>query len=118
MFYKSYVLILGMFHEHSRPDRTDYVEIMWEELKQVEREDNILLLEKNYKICNNCIALGEYDFSSIMHYPSIRGSKNRTVIKPRPDVCLDEEFCQMGQRKGLSMGDVEKIQEMYDCGAF
>jgi len=50
-----------------------------------------------------------------MHYPDVRGSKNRTIIKPKPGFCENSELCKMGQRQGLSPLDVEDIQKFYDC---
>ena len=73
-------------------------------------------LEKNYKKCSTCTTYGDYDFGSIMHYPSVLGLKNRTVIRPKPGLYSGDEINLMGQRSSLSLLDVEDIQNFYDCG--
>ena len=102
-------------HEHSRPDRDDYVSILWDELKAAEREDFLFRVERNYEICSSCTTFGQYDLNSIMHYPSAFGSKNRTVIEPKDGACPNGEECIMGQRMGLSKLDVQDIQRFYQC---
>ena len=108
----------GFYHEHSRPDRDNFIDIDYDELTAVAQEDFLFRLEKDYKKCETCSSLGPYDFNSIMHYPDVRGSKNRTIIKPKPGLCENSELCNMGQRQGLSPLDVEDIQKFYDCGKF
>ena len=51
-----------------------------------------------------------------MHYPSVLGMKNRTVIEPKPELFTEEEINSMGQRNGLSFLDVQDIQRYYECG--
>lgn len=62
---------LGLMHEHQRPDRDDYVLIVW---------DNILSgKEYNFEIVDNPIFIEEdydYDFQSIMHYDPVSFSIN------------------------------------------
>ena len=108
----------GFYHEHSRPDRDNFIDIDWDELTAGGEEDFLFRLEKDYKKCETCSSWGVYDFNSIMHYPDVRGSKNRTIIKPKPGLCENSELCNMGQRQGLSPLDVEDIQKFYDCGKF
>ena len=50
-----------------------------------------------------------------MHYPSVLGMKNRTVIRPKPELYSEAEINSMGQRSGLSTLDVEDIQKFYEC---
>lgn len=51
----------GFWHEQSRPDRDQYVEILW---------DNIDHAKSNFKAKsgNEAIELGNYNYRSIMHY--------------------------------------------------
>ena len=111
--------IPGIFHQHSRPDRDAFIEINATEIDRVQREDNIFrdTYMKQYATCENCQILGEYDISSIMHYGALLGSQNRTVIVPKPGVC-DPPNCNMGQRSTLSIGDIDVIQRLYDCGNY
>ena len=110
--------MVGFYHEHSRPDRDEYVVIDFDELAVVAQEDHLFRLERDYEICTTCSSRGEYDFNSLLHYPSVRGSQNRTIIKPKEGMCPDPESCRMGQRQGLSPLDIEDIQMFYDCGKY
>ena len=112
------MFVIGFYHEHSRPDRDQFIEIDWDELKAVAKEDFLFRLEKDYKKCETCSSWGSYDFNSLMHYPGVRGSKNRTIIKPKPGFCPNEDSCNMGQRKGLSPLDIDDIQKLYNCGNY
>ena len=60
---------LGFGHEQSRPDRNQYVKIIWNNV-----QDN---MKDQFKIVDEANSLGtEYDFDSIMHYPLDAWSKN------------------------------------------
>ena len=51
----------GLYHEQSRPDRDDYVTVLWENIKKDKRH--------NYNKCSSCLTYGvPYDGRSIMHY--------------------------------------------------
>ena len=108
---------LGLYHQHSRSDRDDYITVNTTEIDRVQKEDFIHRdkYKKEYEICSECKRFGDYDISSIMHYPAHLGIKNRTIITPKPGVC-DDDNCNMGQRMELSVGDVNDIQHLYDCG--
>ncbi|XP_055948180.1 uncharacterized protein LOC129981378 [Argiope bruennichi] len=98
---------LGFLHEHSRPDRDDYVEIIWENIKEKHKQN----FEKNSQdeVQNGSIG---YDYNSIMHYGENNFAKNRSIptIKPL------KENVTIGQRDGFSANDIEKILERYECG--
>ncbi|MEM9952454.1 MAG: M12 family metallopeptidase [Chloroflexota bacterium] len=92
---------LGLWHEHSRNDRDEYVDVRFENIYRG--------YEHNFQIqSDNGEDLGEYDYGSIMHYPSWAFSKNGedTIIPLQSDV-------EIGQRTHLSEGDLEAIAEMY-----
>ncbi|KAE8587888.1 hypothetical protein XENTR_v10022166 [Xenopus tropicalis] len=94
---------LGFYHEQSRSDRDDYVTI---------HTENILPgYEGNFNKANtNNLGL-EYDYSSVMHYPGDAFSKNGNLtIVPKPDPTVP-----IGQRDGLSILDVSKINRLYQC---
>ena len=110
----------GFIHEHSRSDRDQYIKVI---------ENDILsrhgFLQKNYQTCNvgaKCKILGAYDFGSIMHYYHIQKSRTTgemvEVLKTKRKIDSDQELKRMGQRKGLSNLDVEKIHKLYNCGKF
>ena len=53
---------IGFWHEHSRPDRDDYVKINLDNIKENRRGN---FKKKNLEQAN---LIGEYDLCSIMHY--------------------------------------------------
>jgi len=85
---------VGMWHEHSREDRDSFVTIHWDKIEQgYEHNFNQHITDGD--------DVGPYDYGSIMHYPrdafSIDGSDTITPIDPN---------AQIGQRNGLSAGDI------------
>lgn len=91
---------LGLWHEQSRHDRDQHVEILWENIA----DDMEYNFEKHVLDGED---LGPYDFSSIMHYSETAFSVNgQPTIKPKGGQ-------EIGQRKGLSDGDVAAIKMMY-----
>lgn len=94
--------LLGLYHEHQRPDRDNYVSILVENIKEeckinFEITDNPLYIEENY----------DYDFSSIMHYDYYAASKNG---KPTIDTHNSELFFNVYPSKN----DLAKIKEIYN----
>ncbi|MDJ0629736.1 MAG: M12 family metallopeptidase [Rhodobacter sp.] len=74
---------MGLLHEHTRKDRDDYIQIVWNNI----RAGN----EGNFdKRSTNGLEIGPYDFNSIMHYAAnalgiVRANGVRaTTIIPRP----------------------------------
>ncbi|KAH9512224.1 Dorsal-ventral patterning tolloid-like protein 1 [Bulinus truncatus] len=64
---------IGFWHEHSRPDRDEYVDILLDNVKDLHKSNfNV----KNYSEVDS---LGEpYDFGSIMHYNTHQFAKEST----------------------------------------
>lgn len=92
---------IGLWHEQSRSDRDAYVEVHYENI--------ISMYAFNFdKQIDNGQDLGTYDYGSIMHYPRWAFSKNgQDTIVPRGNQ-------EIGQRDGLSAGDIAAIQTMYE----
>jgi hypothetical protein len=92
---------LGLFHEQSREDRDQFVRINW---------DNITPgMEHNFEQhISDGDDVGSYNYASIMHYDSHAFSKNGApTIEP-----LDPQ-AHIGQRDGLSQGDIDTIGMLY-----
>jgi hypothetical protein len=91
---------VGLWHEQSREDRDSFVRIVWENIRDG--------FAHNF---NQHIAdgddIGAYDHGSIMHYPATAFSKNgqATII------ALGGQA--IGQRNGLSVGDIAAVRAMY-----
>lgn len=92
---------LGLWHEQSRNDRDQYVNIVWDNIKEESKHNFNQHLYKN-------IDMGPYNYDSIMHYSAYAFSKNneKTIIPLQSDIVI-------GQRDHLSIGDIQAIQEIY-----
>jgi len=91
---------LGLWHEQSREDRDRNVRIVWANI-QPGREHNF-----NQQIVDGD-DIGGYDFGSIMHYGRRAFSiNNQDTIVPTGGQAI-------GQRNGLSAGDIAAIHAMY-----
>ena len=91
---------VGLWHEQSREDRDRHVRINWANI-QPGREHNF-----NQHITDGD-DIGNYDFGSIMHYGSTAFSSNgQPTITP-----LSRQT--IGQRTGLSAGDIAAVRALY-----
>ncbi len=98
----------GFYHAQSRGDRDTYVTINSGNI-QAGKEHNF---KKQGKESN----IGTYDFTSIMHYPAKAFSKNgRNTIDLKND--RGNEIMVMGQRAGLSAGDIAAVSTLYVPGS-
>ena len=84
---------VGLNHEHSRPDRNSFVSV-----------PGNLTPKVDYERKKDSIALGEYDYGSIMHYGTETGLSTTQTIPPGVTV---------GQRRGLSLTDRQSVLQMY-----
>ena len=92
---------LGLFHEHTRSDRDNFVQIDWSQI--IEGKDI------NFNLQNaGTDDLGEYDYGSIMHYGEYFFSSTGapTIIVPTGT--------EVGQRVALSDTDAASIDKMYE----
>lgn len=98
---------LGYIHMHNRPDRDKYVNILW---KNIEPR-----WYKEFAKVNPAIftSVGTaYDYHSIMHYGSGGFSKNGGKTIVTKNGAYDDVI---GQRNGLSDGDIRRINNRYNC---
>jgi len=91
---------LGLWHEQSREDRNNFVQINWNNI-EAGREHNF-----NQHI-NDGDDIGVYDYGSIMHYGAFAFSENnQPTITPLQPV-------NIGQRNGLSVLDIASVIQNY-----
>ncbi len=92
---------LGLFHEQSREDRDNHITVNWENIK----DDYKFAFDKHI---DDAFDVGAYDYGSIMHYRSTSFSKNgKATITPKI------MGVNIGQRTGLSAGDIAAINKLY-----
>lgn len=96
---------VGLWHEQSREDRDLHVTIVFANI-QPDMQHNFL-----QQIADGD-DLGPYDFGSIMHYPATAFAidPNQPTIIPREPL---PPGVTMGQRSGLSQGDIDGVHMMY-----
>jgi len=96
---------VGLWHEQSREDRDLFVTINWQNIQAG------MAAQFNQHITDGD-DLGTYDYGSVMHYPRDAFSRNNqdTITPTDPNA-------QIGQRNGLSAGDLAAVRTMYPtCG--
>jgi astacin len=97
----------GLWHEHSRSDRDNYVTIDLTNLRDPNRQHNFK------KHTDDGINLGPYDYGSIMHYSEKAFAKQgtKTIIPKKPGVVI-------GQRESASDRDKSSLVYMYVMSKF
>lgn len=99
----------GLWHEQSREDRNNFVTINFSNIQPD--------LAHNFdQQINDGDDIGAYDYASIMHYP-----RNAFAINPAVDTITPKPNANtpIGQRAGLSPGDIAAIKTIYPpLGAF
>ncbi|KAK9302728.1 hypothetical protein QLX08_005348 [Tetragonisca angustula] len=94
---------LGFYHQQSAANRDEWVKINWENI-QSGKEHNFNKYD-NDTVTDYGIS---YDYGSVMHYSSYAFSKN-----DEPTIIPIKEEAELGQRKGLSGKDTQKLEKMY-----
>jgi hypothetical protein len=94
---------VGLWHEQSREDRDQFVRIQWENIQEG--------MEFNFdQHITDGDDVGLYDYASVMHYPATAFSATGepTIL------ALGGEA--IGQRDGLSDGDIAAVAQLYPGG--
>lgn len=99
--------VIGFYHEHQRPDRDEYIEILWDNLI------NSDAIRSQYEIEPHTDNLGtDYDYNSVMHYGPTDNSANGNATM----VIFDERFAdKVGQRTRPSSTDYRQVNLFYNC---
>ena len=98
---------LGFWHEQSRADRDQYVNIHWNNIEQG-KEHNF---RKKGAVTTS---IGPYDVRSIMHYSYRSFSINGQPTITSKDTSVPNN--QLGQRQRLTEHDIAALQETYGGG--
>merc|ERR1719153_745953 len=99
---------IGFFHEQSRPDRDNYVDIVWENIKRAHGKD----MSFNFRKEKLIDSLGHpYDYLSVMHYGQYAFGNGKVTIRTKDPAFQDK----IGQRDGFSKEDISQINDLYKC---
>ncbi|XP_073484967.1 meprin A subunit alpha [Aquarana catesbeiana] len=101
---------LGFYHEQSRTDRDDYVEIWWDEITEG-MGHNFNTYDDTYITDLNT----PYDYESVMHYGPFSFNKNASVPTITAKIPAFNNI--IGQRLDFSLIDLERLNRMYHCAA-
>jgi len=94
---------LGVLHEQSRPDRDQYVRILWENIMDG--------MGFNFDLSEYAYADQPYDYKSVMHYDAYEFSKG--ILYGKTIERIDGKQETIGQRVGLSDTDIRQLANMY-----
>lgn len=99
--------VLGFYHEQSRPDRDDYIEIFYENIEP-DMIGNFAKYDHTYLDTQNT----PYDYDSLLHYNGYAFSSNGepTILPRDPNVILQRHF-------DMSPIDIEEVRLFYKCSA-
>jgi hypothetical protein len=93
---------VGLWHEQSRHDRDKFVHVLYQNISKVSAPDfdRRVNAEPDFT---------PYDYASIMHYGQYADSEE----KRGPSIETIPPGIPIGQRKGLSLGDIDTVLHMY-----
>jgi hypothetical protein len=99
---------LGLEHEHTRPDRDQYIVINRDNIDP-EKAHNFDTTEYRSR------ELGAYDYASIMHYGPRFFSHNglETITPLGSQSLLFGQSVSIGQRNAPSVGDINAVAQLY-----
>ncbi|XP_014457073.1 meprin A subunit alpha [Alligator mississippiensis] len=99
---------LGFYHEQSRTDRDDYVNIWWNEVT-AGYEHNFVKYNDQFITDLNT----PYDYESVMHYAPFSFNKNESFPTITAKIPVFDDI--IGQRLDFSALDIERLNRMYNC---
>ncbi|CAH0558866.1 unnamed protein product [Brassicogethes aeneus] len=103
---------IGFWHEHTRPDRNEHVQIITENIF-LGHENNFNKLPES-----DVSSMGlPYDYESIMHYANNAFAKGNFLDTIVPINYKGETPPIIGQRLRLSDGDIRQANILYKCPA-
>ncbi|CAH2008151.1 unnamed protein product [Acanthoscelides obtectus] len=102
--------VVGFWHEHTRPDRDNHVNIIRENIMSGQEYNFNKLNEEEV----NSLGL-TYDYDSIMHYARNTFSKGTYLDTIQPIDVPGRKRPEIGQRVRLSEGDISQTNLLYKC---
>ncbi|KDR10358.1 Dorsal-ventral patterning tolloid-like protein 1, partial [Zootermopsis nevadensis] len=103
--------VVGFWHEHTRPDRDDHVQIVRENIMTGQEYNFNKLTDEEV----NSLGL-PYDYDSIMHYARNTFSKGTYLDTILPlERYTNKRRPEIGQRIRLSEGDIAQTNLLYKC---
>ncbi|KAG5891255.1 hypothetical protein JTB14_019663 [Gonioctena quinquepunctata] len=102
--------VVGFWHEHTRPDRDEHINIIWKNIISGQEGNFNKLTEEEVKTLSM-----PYDYGSIMHYARNTFSKGSYLDTIRPVDSPLRESPEIGQRVRLSEGDIAQTKILYGC---
>jgi Astacin (Peptidase family M12A) len=93
---------VGLWHEQSRQDRDRYVKVLYQNISKRSARDFDRRL-------NDEPEFSPYDYASIMHY----GAYADCIESGAPSIETIPPGIPIGQRKALSLGDIDAVRHMY-----
>lgn len=104
--------VVGFWHEHTRPDRDNHVQIVRDHIMTGQEYNFNKLTEEEV----NSLGL-PYDYDSIMHYARNTFSKGTYLdtIYPIETDTEGKKTAEIGQRIRLSEGDISQTKMLYKC---
>lgn len=99
----------GLFHEHNRPDRDDYLEVNLTNVLEVRRVE----FEK-WNGSNSALLIQTYDYRSIMHYgrDAFAIDKNINVLTPKKE---NLTLLNPYEQTDMTLLDITKAKALYGC---
>ncbi|KAL5018523.1 hypothetical protein ScPMuIL_004245 [Solemya velum] len=98
---------LGLWDEHIRPDRDNFVTVHWDNIAEVNRNKFTKLTYESASL------LGiPYDYTSLMHIGPYKYANDTN----RPTLSVATPGMVIGQSIAMSANDVKKVQLHYHCG--
>ena len=101
---------IGFWHEHTRPDRDNYVDVLYDNIEEG--------YERNFKKLSSSVINSHgvgYDYNSIMHYNRNFFAKVQGLHTLRP---ATDDSIPLGLAVELSPMDIEQTKRLYSgtCG--
>lgn len=102
--------VVGFWHEHTRPDRDNHVQIIYDNIMKGQDYNFNKLTEDEVN------SLGQtYDYDSIMHYARTTFSKGTFLDTILPLEVHGKKRPEIGQRVRLSASDIAQTNLLYKC---